>query len=158
MTIDKKKIAGIVLAILAGLAAAGIIIWQPWNRPEPETKAPVQQIDSDETPEAPGEKGPVLQVGGKEIACTIYEGDGWSIYVPEGWTVREGPGGMWMSRDEAVLEVWRQETADYDGSFASVTAGKDGGRERMLYLADGKGGSSPARQSQSISSSCAASF
>ena len=46
-----------------------------------------------------------------------------------------------MSRDEAVLEVWRQETADYDGSFASVTAGKDGGRERMLYLADGKGGS-----------------
>ena len=26
MTIDKKKIAGIVLAILAGLAAAGIII------------------------------------------------------------------------------------------------------------------------------------
>ena len=141
MTIDKKKIAGIVLAILAGLAAAGIIIWQPWNRPEPETKAPVQQIDGDETPEAPGEKGPVLQVGGKEIACTIYEGDGWSIYVPEGWTVREGPGGMWMSRDEAVLEVWRQETADYDGSFASVTAGKDGGRERMLYLADGKGGS-----------------
>ena len=75
----------------------------------------------------------MLQVGGKEIACTIYEGDGWSIYVPEGWTVREGSGGMWMSRDEAVLEVWRQETADYDGSFASVTAGKDGGRERGVF-------------------------
>ena len=141
MTIDKKKIAGIVLAILAGLAAAGVVIWQPWNRTEPAEKEPVQKIDDDKTPGTPEEKGPALTVGGEEIACTIYEGDGWSIYVPEGWTVREGPGGMWISQDDAVLEVWRQETADYDGSFTSVAPRENGGRERLFYLADGKGGS-----------------
>lgn len=141
MTIDKKKIAGIVLAVLAGLAASGIIIWQPWNRTEPEEKEPVQKIEEDKTPGTPEEKGPALDVGGKEIACTIHEGGGWSIYVPEGWTVRQGPGGMWMSCGEASVEVWREDTADYDEAFAAVAAGEDWRRERLFYLADGTGGS-----------------
>lgn len=144
MTIDKKKIAGIVLAILAGLAVAGVIIWQPWNQKEPEAGEPVQKIEEDAPPEAPEEKGPTLTVGGQEIACTIHEGDGWSIYVPEGWTVRQGPGGMWMTRGEAgeaVVEIWWESTAAYDGNFASIASGENDGKERTFYLADGQGGS-----------------
>ena len=146
MTIDKKKIAGIVLAILAGLAAAGIVLWQPWNRTEPETKDPVQRVDEDIAPEAPEEKGPSLTVGGKEIACTIYEGDGWSIYVPEDWelvknTYSSGAEGviLWPDKegkpDASVLVTTDRRAGLYDGEFVSVfpTAGVERVMTRLFY-------------------------
>lgn len=150
MTIDKKKIAGIVLAVLAGLATAVLIAWQPWNQKEPEEKVPVRQIDEEVPPEEPAEKGLTLTAGGEEIACVLYEGDGWSVYVPEDWelvknTYSSGVEGviLWPDKegkpDACVLVTTDRKAGLYEGDFVSAFPTEDAERvmNRLFYHSKG---------------------
>lgn len=113
----------------AGLLALAVAlgIWQPWNKKEPEEeqKEPPQQQQEVKPPKE--EQGPSLTVGGEKIPCAIYEGEGWSIYVPEGWTVddSEAKDGIWKMYPDAgdkgaYLEVGHGHEAVYAGSFVGA--------------------------------------
>ena len=87
-----KKTRNILIGSGAGLLAAAAVaigIWQPWKKAEKPQDPPPQQQEVVK-PQEPEKKGPSLLVGGEEIPCTIHEGDGWSILVPEGWTTDAG--------------------------------------------------------------------
>lgn len=124
----------------AGLLVLAVVlgIWQPWNRePEEEQDLPSQQQQQLKPPET--EKGPSLTVGGKEIACVIYEGDGWSIYVPEDWTVDDSgaENGTWKfypggDGGDTYLMVEHSDGRGYAGTF--VGAYPDGQSETERYM------------------------
>lgn len=87
-----KKTRNILIGSGAGLLAVVAValgIWQPWKKAEKPQDPPPQQQEVVK-PQEPEKKGPSLLVGGEEIPCTIHEGDGWSILVPEGWTADAG--------------------------------------------------------------------
>ncbi len=129
--------SGLALLVAAGV---GLGVWQPWNQqPEPEDKtdAPPQQVT---TPQEPKEdKGLRLKVGSQQVPCTLYEGDGWSIYVPDGWTVTGGPDGVSMSDGTSKLDVVRGGQPAYEGAFVCAWAGGNGTKARTFYA--GVGGS-----------------
>ena len=111
--------------IIAGSAAGAVLalavvlgVWQPWRVPEPE-RDPAPQPPRQEEPEQPEEEKLTLTVGLEEIPCVIYEGDGWSVYVPETWTVdADGNGGVFTDpASEARMEVVREAPAQYIGTF-----------------------------------------
>ena len=111
--------------IIAGSAAGAVLalavvlgVWQPWRAPEPE-RDPAPQPPRQEEPEQPEEEKLTLTVGLEEIPCVIYEGDGWSVYVPETWTVdADGNGGVFTDpASEARMEVVREAPAQYIGTF-----------------------------------------
>ena len=111
--------------IIAGSAAGAVLalavvlgVWQPWRVPEPE-RDPAPQPPRQEEPEQPEEEKLTLTVGLEEISCIIYEGDGWSVYVPETWTVdADGNGGVFTDpASEARMEVVREAPAQYIGTF-----------------------------------------
>jgi len=125
MNLTKKaKIAlasgGVGLAALA--AAVGI--WQPWNQPEvPEQSAPPVQNQQQE--QQTQKEGLTLTVGGEKVPCVLYEGDGWSIYVPESWTVdaNENGGGFMSSEDKKnAAQVWVTHSIPgiYAGDYVSA--------------------------------------
>ncbi len=111
------------------LALAAVLgIWQPWNKApeEPEDSPGQQQQQRPPEPQKP-EEGPSLTVGGEKIPCTIYEGDGWSIYVPEGWTVDDSRSadGIWVMRPDGAaegtfLQVENRSYSDYAGDFVGA--------------------------------------
>ena len=112
-------------ASLAALAVA-LGIWQPWaanDVPPAADPAPPQQTQTQ--PAAPEEEQLTLTVGGEKIPCTVYEGNGWSIYVPADWTADAGEnGGIFYAPGEKTaaprLEVIRAAEAIYQGDFVSA--------------------------------------
>ena len=98
-------IGGVVLLAAAGI---GVGVWQPWNQPEDLPDEPDDQRQEElQEPEKKPDKGLSLQVSGEKVPCVLYEGDGWSIYVPEEWTTEKlgKNGGLFASPDGAQLSV-----------------------------------------------------
>lgn len=131
-------IGGVVLLAAAGV---GIGVWQPWNQPEetPDEPEDQQQVQTPEPQEQP-EKGLSLRVEGKDIPCILYEGTGWSIYVPEDWdTEKQGEnGGLFSSEDGAQLSVRFEPGSDHMGNYVNLSAG-EGGRTLQFYSGTGEG-------------------
>lgn len=136
--------AGIIggVALLAA-AGVGLGIWQPWKQPEtpPDEPDVVQQEPA--SPQKQPEKGLSLQVNGKKVACALYEGDGWTIYVPEGWSAEglSGSGALFSSGDGAQLSVQFEADGGYAGKFVNLSAGEGG--DRLLQFYDGSGKRGP---------------
>ncbi|MBD5154447.1 MAG: hypothetical protein HDT15_05055 [Oscillibacter sp.] len=132
--------AGIIAgAVLVAAAGIGLGVTQPWNQQEdivPDEPDTVQQEPV--APEKQPEKGVSLQVDGKKVPCVVYEGDGWSIYVPEEWSTEKvgENGGRFSSGDGAQLEVRFEPGSDYMGKFVNLSATGDG---RMLQFYNGIG-------------------
>ncbi|MDE7219996.1 MAG: hypothetical protein K2O45_10310 [Oscillospiraceae bacterium] len=132
-------IGGIALLAAAGI---GLGIWQPWNQPEDVPDEPDNQQQEVQEPEKKPEKGLSLRVDGKEVPCVLYEGTGWSIYVPEEWeTEKLGEnGGLFTSADGAQLSVRFEPGSDYAGKYVNLSASENG---RMLQFYSGIGEGSP---------------
>ena len=84
----KTKTMGYIAAgvVALGAVGAGLGITQPWKQDEePEPPAPPQEVQTSQ----PGRPDGYLTVGGKQIPCTLHEGDGWSILVPQEWRIDE---------------------------------------------------------------------
>lgn len=139
----RAKIAVASGAALLVAAGIGLAVWQPWNQAEepPAEPAPPQQVD--QQPQPPAEKGLSVKAGNEEIACTLYEGTGWSVYVPEDWTAEKlgENGALFSSPDGAQMSVRFEAGSDYSGSFINLSAG-DGG-ENILQFYQGSGEGSP---------------
>ena len=133
-------VGGVVLLAAAGI---GLGIWQPWNQTEDDVpqEPVVDQVQEPAEPVKKPEKGPSLQVEGKEVPCVVYEGAGWSIYVPEDWTTEKvgENGGLFSSGDGAQMTVGF-ENGGYDGSFVNLSDSVAG---RTLQFYQGKGEGSP---------------
>ena len=135
-------ISGVVLLAAGGI---GLGIWQPWKQPEEppadEPDAPQQEIQE---PQKEPQKGLSMRVDGEEVPCVLYEGDGWSIYVPEEWETEKigSNGGLFTSGDGAQMSV-RFENGGYDGSFVNLSAN---GTERLLQFYRGQGEGSPVAE------------
>lgn len=140
-----KAKAGIAggLALLAA-AGVGLGVWQPWNRaeePPQEPDAAQQEPQTPPAPSEPSEKKLSLQVEGETVPCTLYEGAGWSIYVPEGWTAaQEGENGARLSSsDGAQVTVAFQPGSDYAGQFVNLSDAGGGARQLQFYSGTGEG-------------------
>ncbi len=146
-----KNLSGAARAGIAGglalLAAAGVGlgVWQPWNRPDAdEPPADVQQepqLPGDE-PQADPESGLSILAGGEKVNCALYEGDGWSICVPEGWSAEKlgANGGLFSAGDGSRLSVQFEAESDYTGQFVNLAAN---GNDRVLQFYSGAGEGSP---------------
>ena len=135
--------AGIVSGVaLLAAAGVGLGVWQPWNQPEdvPDQPDTVQQEPAQ--PSGTPGQGLSLTVNGEKIPCVLYEGAGWSIYVPESWTTEqlEANGGLFSSRDGAQLSVRFEPGSDYSGTFVNLS---DSGSGRLLQFYQGIGEGSP---------------
>lgn len=133
-------IGGVVLLAAAGI---GVGVWQPWNQPEDLPDEPDDQRQEElREPEKKPDKGLSLQVSGEKVPCVLYEGDGWSIYVPEAWTTEKlgENGGLFASPDGAQLSVRFEPESVYTGSFVNLSAAGDG---KLLQFYSGSGQGSP---------------
>lgn len=132
-------ISGIALLAAAGI---GIGVWQPWNKPEEVPDEPEDQQQEVQQPQKQPEKGLSLRVDGEEIPCVLYEGDGWSIYVPEEWNTEKlgENGGLFSSQDGAQLSVNFEKGSDYQGTYVNLSAN---GNDRILQFFSGVGEGSP---------------
>lgn len=136
------------VAIGAGLAALlaigiGVAVWQPWNQTkEPDPDPAVDQREP-VTSQQPAEKGLSVKAGGEEVPCTLYEGTGWTIYVPEGWEGKAAGenGAVFTSPDGAEMEVGFQPVDGGAGLFISLAAEEGNGKQ--LQFCDGSGEGSP---------------
>ncbi len=98
--------------------AVGLGIWQPWVKPAEEDKAP-SGVQGEVLPPAENkEEQLTLSVGGEKIPCTIFEGDGWQIYVPEGWRVDEN-----MSADAVTIHKDKDIHVTVEGPLKDAYAG-----------------------------------
>ena len=129
--------SGLALLIAAGV---GLGVWQPWNQDEEPPKEPVNQTEPAPAPQPPAEKQLSVKVGSEDVPCTLYEGDGWSIYVPDGWTVSGTPDGIAINDGATVLEVAQERQAGYDGTFVTAWAGENGTKALTFYASEGAGG------------------
>lgn len=132
-------------AVLLAAAGVGLGITQPWNNQEetlPPDPPPVQQEVPDE-PEKKPDEGLSVRAGNEVVRCTLYEGDGWSIYVPEGWSAeKEGTNGArFSSEDGAEMTVEFLPGGGYQGSFVNLSAVE---KEKTLLFHQGSGKGSPA--------------
>ena len=108
------------------ILAVALGIWQPWNQDQEEQNQNPPPQNQQEPAKSP-ETGPTLTVGGEKISCTIYEGDGWSIYVPEGWTADDSGAeyGTWKfypgeDGGDTYLMVERSDGQGYAGTFVGA--------------------------------------
>lgn len=143
----KNLSTGVKAGIIGGtvlLAAAGIGlgITQPWNRPAEVPEDPDIRQQEPAQPLKEPEKGLSLSVDGKEIPCVLYEGTGWSIYVPEDWSTEQlgENGGLFSSGDGAQLSVRFEPGSSYSGRFINLSAAGD---SRVLQFYHGSGEGSP---------------
>lgn len=99
------------VAIGAGLAALlalgiGVAVWQPWNQAEEPPQEPEDQQQEIVLPPADTEQRLSVRANGQDVPCTLYEGDGWTVYVPEGWEAKPaGSGAAFTSPDGAEMSV-----------------------------------------------------
>jgi len=112
-------------ALLVAAAGVGLGVTQPWNQSRQLTPDPPpvqQQADPQPTVDQKEEKLTV-RAGNDVVDCTLYEGDEWSIYVPEGWSAESTTdnGARFVSNDGARLEV-DFLNGSYDGSFVNLSA------------------------------------
>lgn len=78
-------------AVLVAAAGVGLGVTQPWNQQNQlpvEDTPPVQQAAPQE-PAEPVRRPLSVRAGNDVVECGLYEGDGWSIYVPEGWSAMD---------------------------------------------------------------------
>lgn len=133
-------VGGVVLLAAAGV---GLGVWQPWNQ---EEDTPVEPDTMQQEPAGPQEqepeKGLSLRVDGEEVPCVLFEGAGWSIYVPETWTTQQlgENGGQFSSGDGAQMSVRFEPGSDYMGRFVNLSAN---GSDRTLQFYSGTGEGSP---------------
>lgn len=128
------------------ILAVALALWQPWKEKPQEDITPPPQTQEEQTP--PEEEGLSLTVGGEKVLCTLYEGDGWSIYVPQGWTVDDSQGNPTMllppqEGEESWLAVLREGDCAYTGDFVSIypVAGeKTSYLTRLFYTGGPRGG------------------
>ncbi len=140
----KAGIAGGVVLLAA--AGVGLGVWQPWNQPEETPEAPdVGQQEPAEPVKKPEEEKLSLRVDGEEVPCVLYEGAGWSIWVPEDWTTESvgENGGQFTSGDGAQLLVRFEPNSEYQGKFVNLSAE---GNDRMLQFYSGIGEGSPVTE------------
>ncbi len=131
-------------AVLLAAAGVGLGITQPWNNQEetlPPDPPPVQQEVPDE-PEKKPDEGLSVRAGNEVVRCALYEGTGWSIYVPEGWSAeKEGTNGArFSSGDGAEMVVEFLPGGGYQGGFVNLSAME---KERTLAFHEGGGQESP---------------
>lgn len=118
---DKKiKIAIAAGAAVAVVTAGGLLAYfQPWKKDPP----PVEPQDQQETEKKPPKEEKTeelyVMVGGEKLPCTLYEGDGWSILVPKGWTVDNGI--LWPDKDKAP-DAWLQVTPEGEAHGLEFTS------------------------------------
>lgn len=113
-------------AVLVAAAGVGLGVTQPWNQPEQNVvePPPVQDVGPTE-PARTEEKKLSVRAGNEVVDCVLYEGDGWSIYVPEGWSAEEAGqnGGRFAAEDGAELTV-DFLSGSYEGSFVNLSPGE----------------------------------
>lgn len=138
--------AGIVGgAVLLAAAGVGLGVTQPWNNQQealPPDPPPVQQQVPQE-PEKKPEEGLSVRAGNEVVPCALYEGTGWSIYVPEGWSAeKQGENGArFSSGDGAEMTVEFLPGSDVQGDFVNLSNRE---KELTLLFYNGIGEGSPA--------------
>ena len=142
----KELSTGAKVAIVAGIAAVaaigvGVAVWQPWNRAEEPDPDPVVDQQEPTIPREPTEKGLSVKVSGEDVPCTLYEGTGWTIYVPEGWESKTAGanGAVFTAPDGAEMQVDFLPVDGGTGSFASLANTEDGGRQIQFCAGGGEG-------------------
>ena len=109
---DKRvKIAIAASAAVMAVTTGGLLAYfQPWKKDEAPTVPPQSQQEN-ENPSKKEEKPEELYVtvSGEKLPCTLYESDGWSILLPEGWTADSGI--LWPNKTKAP-DAWLRVTAD----------------------------------------------
>jgi len=144
LSTQAKVAIGSALAALLALGI-GVAVWQPWNQPVDEPpKEPEDQQQEPVTPQEPEKQGLSVEANGEEVPCTLYEGTGWSIYAPEGWEavpVTEGNGAVFTSPDGAEVQVDFRSVDGGTGTFVSLAAVEQDGRQ--LQYCGGSGEGSP---------------
>lgn len=136
---DKK----IKIAIAAGAAAVvvttgGLLAYfQPWKK-DPPPKEPADQQETDKKPQKE-EKAEehYLMVGGEKLPCTLYEQDGWSILVPQGWAVDNGI--VWPDKDKHP-DAWLRVDPEGEAHGLEFTSiwNKDGVQGHTLSVGTGE--------------------
>lgn len=136
------------VAVGAGLAALlalgiGVAVWQPWNQPEEPPQEPDTTQQEPALPQTPEEAGLSVKANGEDVPCDLYEGTGWSVYVPQGWEAAPagGNGAVFTSPDGAEMEVGFQPVDGGTGLFCAVSAVDGAGWQ--LQFCNGSGEGSP---------------
>lgn len=126
--------AGVAAVLALGITLA---VWQPWKQPEPPAEPDTQPEDT-LPPETPEEPGLSVRVSGEDVPCALYEGEGWSVYVPQGWEAAGLGGGKGVSftaPDGGVMSVAFTPAGSQRGSFVSLSAG-DGEERQLQFYSD----------------------
>lgn len=131
-------------AVLVAAAAVGLGITQPWNQREAQVTddAPPAQQQVPAPADEPKKPELTVRAGNEVVPCTLYEGDGWSIYLPEGWNAqKEGNNNAKLSGDGAELTVSFLPGSDYSGNFVNLSQEE---KMRTLQFFQGSGEGSPS--------------
>lgn len=131
-------------AVLLAAAGVGLGVTQPWNQQNQlpvEPPPPVQQ-DVPREPVQQTEKKLSVRAGNDVVECNVYEGIGWSIYVPDGWSSEKvgENGARFSSGDGAQMEVQFLPGSDFSGNFVNLSAD---GANHVLQFYQGSGEGSP---------------
>lgn len=131
-------------AVLVAAAGIGLGITQPWNQQKELTIEPPPVVQ--DAPQEPVRQEEVkklsVRAGNDVVECTVYEGDGWSIYVPDGWNAQKvgENGARFASGDGAQLEVAFLPGSDFMGEFVNLS---ENGQGLALQFFHGIGEGSP---------------
>ena len=94
--LKKSTIAAIAAGVVGlGAIGVGLGVTQPWK--QSEEPAPPEPPQEEVQEPQPGRPDGYLTVGGKQVPCTLYEGDGWSILVPQEWEAAADPAGATLT-------------------------------------------------------------
>lgn len=113
-------------AVLVAAAGVGLGVTQPWNQPaQNAVEPPPVQDAAHQEPTGTEEKKLSVRAGNDVVDCVLYEGKGWSIYVPEDWSTEEASqdSGRFVSEDGAELKVDFLR-GSYKGSFVNLSPGE----------------------------------
>lgn len=130
-------------AVLVAAAGVGLGVTQPWNQQNqlPVDTPPAQQ-DAPREPVKQEERPLSVRAGNDVVNCGLYEGDGWSVYVPEGWSSMDAgensAGFISDSDDGARLVVEFLPDSNDTGGFACLSANRE---ENVLQFYQDDGGS-----------------
>lgn len=131
--------------VLVAAAAVGLGITQPWNQQEDliVNDAPPTQQQIPDRVEEPKQPELSVRAGNEVVPCTLYEGDGWSIYLPDGWSAQKNGNNnaRLSSSDGTSLSVSFLPGSDYSGHFVNLSEGEE---DRTLQFFQGIGEGSPS--------------